>query len=1457
MDTRSDWDKHVELHDLFCPAWQQLDKGSAISLVVDGVLYTDEMALGVTYPGDQQVRIYGDVSSQVRGCRRLTILNALVDWRPPYLDLLLTDTSSVVAHGLCPGSDVFRLVEVCSGVACSSVGLGFAGFKHVASVEWSQPLARLHSVCHPDVPVLNLDLSSPACAQSLLAAVDPPFTLMAGISCQPYSTAGSQGGSNDARSSTLPAALRLGHLCQCPVMIIECVCPAQSNKFVQAHLRALQDQLGYRVSDLTLRLEDNWVSRRSRWWVVAVHPCFAPICVPEWPHHPHLCIRDVMPYVKQWPDEVMKELILDDEELRQFTLDGSHMRKYLVQSSGKLPTCLHSWGSQSRACPCLCRSTGFSDQLILQRGLFGQVLPVPVSHGPPKYRHFHPAELSLLNAMPLMPGLYQNAVDLRLGLCAVGQLASPLQSGWVGASVAWQIQHALGLPTVDPPTVLQSIKAILFAHVKELFSDGKVCPPVGSMVQVVFPDSTKLVIPVPAAATLRDLRTAEAALNQAACPSCWTDVATGRTLSDDDCIRGLSIRADFVDDSHSTGVESCPATAIDAPEPLPEPASASMPASPMPVSPIVDVEMVSCSLRPDPLSGLTHLSGPSLAALVPPLLPDLHHIQTMRHEHASVDNRLLILHNQGPAMADDELLLHVQACIKLTGRKDVHMIDPVLAASWLRAGTVDQVRTWLTSVDSCCCAVAVVPFSDHWIPVVWTRGQRSVSVSIWEVDGVDIDGLNPLHGLICQAWNSSGFAVNCTRRTFGLTHCGAAAFAFLSHVLLDKPLPLDFDAIVALHGDLQESFAAAIMDLTVVPRPWCWGLGVPDTLSLVASLLQLHGVPLEQSAQRAKLVVQSLGRSAVTTAVTGGTPWKSLKALANLQSPPVQLVLPDEQQQKVIQKNPKPKKSANQRQSLPARPRELDPAKIQLDHGTFCTGSDDPVGQVDFAQIGPLVSGVALTNFAAALPFLQADKLLTNRGLALLILNPPADLPTNLQWATVRFAARCALNQEPMLLSGALVQLGGAVVFQYKAKDTPAIMSVDVACARITVFADQWEGKWEDFAARPMKHILAAVPALQICKMDSCNCTAWHPPSEGPHDALLDVFRRQFLNESGRPVKWEHAASFAVVVRYVKTLEPQVVAASGKGGLYVEPKTEDAAQPSSDYQVIWLPQQEFAAVAHKAKCEAHCVGIARAGRRYGLRVHSSHFQQVFASVKPDAVFLAPGARMVFHCGPWPYGSDRKGLARTLKASGWECRPLQPLHNVPGGLMWAVQANVEPPANVMSMHHGQVVFTRHDARTALPGPDMRVVGQANTVQLCSVPTGASADPWLLNDPWKQAANMLPPQPSSTPSACALQELEQRIESKVLAKMPVPMERMEVDDQEHRLHLLEQQMHQLSNRQTALETTVTDHHAQSTAQVQGLQQQMMMQLDMQSKQMQGMLSDQMSRIEQILAKKPRTE
>ena len=82
-------------------------------------------------------------------------------------------------------------------------------------------------------------------------------------------------------------------------------------------------------------------------------------------------------------------------------------------------------------------------------------------------------------------------------------------------------------------------------------------------------------------------------------------------------------------------------------------------------------------------------------------------------------------------------------------------------------------------------------------------------------------------------------------------------------------------------------------------------------------------------------------------------------------------------------------------------------------------------------------------------------------------------------------------------------------------------------------------------------------------------------------------------------------------------------------------------------------------------------------------------------------------------------------------------------------------------------------------------------------------------------------------------------------------------MEVDSQDQRMQQLESQVQQLTSKQVAMENTIHEHHQQNAVQVQTLQQQMKMQLDMQTQHMSTMLSDQMSRIEAILAKKPRTE
>ena len=183
-------------------------------------------------------------------------------------------------------------------------------------------------------------------------------------------------------------------------------------------------------------------------------------------------------------------------------------------------------------------------------------------------------------------------------------------------------------------------------------------------------------------------------------------------------------------------------------------------------------------------------------------------------------------------------------------------------------------------------------------------------------------------------------------------------------------------------------------------------------------------------------------------------------------------------------------------------------------------------------------------------------------------------------------------------------------------------------------------------------------------------------------------------------------------------------------------------------------------------------------------------------------------------------------------------------------MWSVQAIVEPPTNVLSLQHGQVVITGSDAKHAPAEPDTKVVGQATTVALCR-PADGAVDPWLAQDPWSKAVTQTAPQPAQQPAPNVLHELEQRLEKTLLDRLPVS-DRMEVDGQDQRLQVLEQQVQQLASRQTSFEHTVQDNHQQNTAQVQSLQQQMKVQLDMQSQQMQSMLTDQMTRLEAILAK-----
>ena len=246
-------------------------------------------------------------------------------------------------------------------------------------------------------------------------------------------------------------------------------------------------------------------------------------------------------------------------------------------------------------------------------------------------------------------------------------------------------------------------------------------------------------------------------------------------------------------------------------------------------------------------------------------------------------------------------------------------------------------------------------------------------------------------------------------------------------------------------------------------------------------------------------------------------------------------------------------------------------------------------------------------------------------------------------------------------------------------------------------------------------------------------------------------------------------------------------------------------------------------------------------------------------VRPDAIYLPSGPKCQYSAGPFPYGADRLAVGKVLAQAGWECRPLQPSTPCPGrGVMWLVQSVGDPVDSIISTTNGEIMISkvRHEASSAVVSPT--TVGSVATLALCEKQGGGKSDPdpWATHDPWRQY------QPAvSTGPQEGLQQIEERIQTAVLAKIQPPMEQ---DDLPDRVHALEGQVQQLLGKQHGLEAQFHEHSAQHSQQITALQgqvtaqaQQMHGQLESQNQTMQMLFEQQMQQIRGLLAKRPRDE
>ena len=107
--------------------------------------------------------------------------------------------------------------------------------------------------------------------QKIAEQGSPPFSVLAGFPCQPFSRQGSCQEHADGRFSTYPQIIKAIILLGPQAVLLECVPNAGKNAKVQEGLQVLMERLGWQKHETVNELSSYWPMRRKRWFCVLAH----------------------------------------------------------------------------------------------------------------------------------------------------------------------------------------------------------------------------------------------------------------------------------------------------------------------------------------------------------------------------------------------------------------------------------------------------------------------------------------------------------------------------------------------------------------------------------------------------------------------------------------------------------------------------------------------------------------------------------------------------------------------------------------------------------------------------------------------------------------------------------------------------------------------------------------------------------------------------------------------------------------------------------------------------------------------------------------------------------------------------------------------------------------------------------------------------------------------------------
>ena len=1209
---------------------ETLEVGSKIDVVIDIFSCANQVVIGKTWPCLKPVRVHG--VSSIEGATSVSLLQAVVRDTRGVVTLACEDWTKVLPLSTPCRSDLTQMIELCSGGGMGTYGFEEAGFNPVVAVDHSQPFCDLYKALHPSVQVICGSIGNSHTIADVHRACPNASFLMSGFSCQPFSTGGLQQGVGDSRANALHDSLVVAKALRCRVIVLECVPSAATNRYVRHQLETFCRDCHYQVSEVVLRLEDSWCTKRERWWAVLTD-AFLGICPLRSlleDMFPKL-VKHVLPEpIARSPSE-MQPLVLSADEMKTFVKFAPNLHALCLDRGSPCPTLLHSMGSQATGCPCGCRVAGFSESTLHSRGIYGFVIPTGAEveidgNHYPELRHPHPLEVAALSGIPLP---FDLPSDMRLLLAAIGQQASPIHTVWVGSLIQAFLDRAyLGTTKVSPSGILTSFRNKMLLWSKHLFPPPEVelpvpepavqepCPSVGVTpwrglrhqgvaLSCTVVDMSGVPFVLALQSGQESARELLAATGLVLGDSFRVfDCSSGTLLSDSDLVCGLCLWIESVASllPPALPVSVPPTVDVSPTEPFTVAVPDSLVIGPLvhaeaepvvPKDPWTDVLVAQqpprqTSLGYDPL---LPLGAVQLLALLPPKLRNLRDFVALHSNDMHTRDRLQVLKHQGLVWADDEFNWHISKMLYDTRRTTWEFIDPVVLRTFLDNPGSRILEDWLLGLPSMPnVLLGAAPVGGHWTPFVWTWTPSLLYVHTWDVASAPGLQLPHLHEAIRRLVGAANFTVNLAFRSFASDDsCGVCAARFLDHWIRGKPLPTELGEAQYLDGIARRLFSRYLADSVKIPRPWIWAAGLePRAQARIEDLFKQHGVAPDQIASWVHLACQAMGVNAIQQAVTGSNPWRALKQLANQTRPVFQLVLPEELEMALSKKTSKPHPKAKPKakgivksaaRTKPVKPVALDPAKLTLDSTAFVGPKGQTLKQISISQIGPFAEGLVLCDVSDA--FLKAGTTVTTQPLALLLLNCDASLlETALTWSSIRLVVRCKANNEPMLVPAVMVHLSTEYVQQKVDVNLQDIPQVEAACLKLVIFRDSVNCTWDEICQAPVRFLLNALEPLTACQVPSdqaCTCSKWHATQSSPvEDPLLDVWRRQWLTTTYKATAPASADLFVVNVRCVAAQVKHLLPLSDRLGIYIEPRTLDSRQPLDSFQVIWMPRVDHA-----------------------------------------------------------------------------------------------------------------------------------------------------------------------------------------------------------------------------------------------------------------------------------------